>query len=153
MIGKGNLRILVIDDDYGCRNVSTKFLKSAGGYIVESAENGEEGLIKAARFKPDLILLDMYMPGLDGLQVMDKLCANSATLGIPVMIITGADLDDKERADLMTRSNFRGLKQKPVNFVELLREIPEMSKPATAGGRRQHKEQRGVLYADISSRG
>ncbi len=66
------IRILVIDDEEDVLNFITYNLKK-DGYQIETAENGREGLDKAREFKPDLILLDVMMPDLDGIEVCRQL--------------------------------------------------------------------------------
>jgi two-component system alkaline phosphatase synthesis response regulator PhoP len=65
-------RILVIDDEEDVRNFITYNL-AKDGFLLETAENGREGLIKAHQFKPKLILLDIMMPDLDGIEVCRQL--------------------------------------------------------------------------------
>ena len=66
------------------------------------------------------------MPGTDGATVLETLCADETTQHIPVIIITGADLEDFDRTTLAARPNFKSLEQKPVNFGELLKKISAM---------------------------
>ena len=79
-------RILVIEDEEGIR----KFLKRAlePDYDIQLAANGEEGLKQARWVKPDLILLDLRMPGMDGLSVLAQLKANAQTNATPVVIVS-----------------------------------------------------------------
>lgn len=126
---KEPLKILTIDDDCGCRVTTARFLTLAGGHIVEAAENGREGLKKAAALKPDIILLDMDMPDMNGLQVMDVLYADAATRNIPVIIITGTSSGDAESLGLNTRPNFSFLERKPANLAELLKRIETLLRP------------------------
>ncbi len=83
----GQPLILLIDDEPNFLEIfKTKF--SAIGFGVETALNGEEGIKKAKALKPDLILLDMKMPGLSGADVLIKLRDDKATKGIKVMFLT-----------------------------------------------------------------
>ena len=135
---KKPLRILSIDDDRCCQMVAARFLTFVGGHMVEVAENGREGLKKAAELRPDIILLDMCMPDMSGLEVMKALCADAATRTIPVIMITGASLSDFEKASLLLKPNFMLLEQKPVNFNTLLKMIetalPSVSPEAAVPG-------------------
>lgn len=128
---KKSLRILSIDDDPGCQLVTARFLTLVGGHMVEVSENGREGLKKAAELKPDIILLDMSMPDMTGMEVVDALCADAATRDIPVIMITGASLSDTEHASLRNKHNFVRLEQKPTDFEKLLREIEAALLPGT----------------------
>ena len=66
------------------------------GFAVITACDGEIGLEKAAKEKPDLILLDVIMPGMNGLEVCRKLRADPATKKVPVIMTTAAGIDDSE---------------------------------------------------------
>lgn len=79
--------ILVADDDPQIREVlSTKLERS--GYRVEMAENGEEVLSRIAERQPDLLILDIKMPGIDGYQVCQRLRETPATQALPILILT-----------------------------------------------------------------
>lgn len=138
IMGIKPLRILSIDDDRSCQIATAKYLTFAGGHMVEVAENGLEGLKKAAELKPDIILLDMNMPDMSGLQLIEELYYDAATRDIPVIMITGAALRDDEQANLKTRRNFRALEQKPARFSELLVKIEQIVRPyGTNSGSRE----------------
>ena len=87
-------KILVVDDEEDILEL-IRYNLIIEGYRVDCAASGEEALIKAAEQSPDLILLDLMLPGLDGLDVCRELKANSATRQIPVIMITakGEDAD------------------------------------------------------------
>ena len=114
------IKILIIDDDRGYRITAARFFSTIGGHLVEVAENGREGLKKAAQLHPDIILLDMHMPDMTGLEVIEALSADAAMRDIPVILITGSSLDATERDSLKINYNFMRLEQKPVNFEKLL---------------------------------
>jgi signal transduction histidine kinase len=88
-------RVLVVDDDEQNRTLlSEKLLLD--GYDVERASNGVEALAKVATTAPDLILLDVMMPVMDGYEALRRLKSNEATRYIPVIILTGrGEIDDK----------------------------------------------------------
>ncbi len=90
-------RILVIDDEPAIRRfIEVLMVKD---YNLELAASGAEGLAKAQQFQPDLILLDLYMQGMDGFEVCRKLKADSATATIPVAIFTAVSRKhEKEKA-------------------------------------------------------
>ena len=79
-------KILVIEDEAGIRRLIKKTLES--DYEIHLAADGQEGLTQVQAVKPDLILLDIQMPGLDGLSVLRKLRADEATKSIPVVIVS-----------------------------------------------------------------
>src|SRR5947208_11816336 len=79
-------RILVIDDEAGIRD-SLRMTLEYDGYEFVGAATGQEGLALAEREGPDLVLLDVKMPGMDGLEVLDRLRSMSETL--PIVVISG----------------------------------------------------------------
>ncbi len=87
-------KILVIEDDQQLRAVlEDKFNKE--GYAVEVAENGQIGLEMALSTNPDLILLDLVMPVMDGMTTLHELKRNQKTLSIPVILLTNLSDSDK----------------------------------------------------------
>lgn len=89
-------RVLVIDDEPGMRSLMRRGLGMAG-YTVETVDGGEAGLEAANRQRPDLVLLDLMMPGLDGFETLERLCAI-----VPrpkVIVLSGRDEpEDRQRA-------------------------------------------------------
>ncbi len=79
--------ILVVDDDRGIREALVEVLLSAG-YRVSTAKNGEDALERLKAIQPDLILLDLMMPVVDGWQFRDALRRNRTLADIPVIIIS-----------------------------------------------------------------
>ena len=84
MTGK---KILVVDDEPEFVDM-LKIRLEANDYAVVTAANGKEGVEKAAAEKPDLILLDILMPEMDGYSALKELKANNQTRGIPVIVVT-----------------------------------------------------------------
>ncbi len=80
-------RVLIVDDEALSRALLRDTLQAAG-YEPLEASDGTEGLAKAASLRPDVILLDVLMPGLDGFEVCQRLKANPATTPIPVIFVT-----------------------------------------------------------------
>jgi len=83
-------KVLIIDDEKLTRTMLTDLLR-AKGYAVVSAEDGAAGLAAAQREKPNVIILDVMMPGMDGFEVCHALKQDVATTGIPVIILTASD--------------------------------------------------------------
>ena len=81
-------RVLLIDDDELIREVVQVSLATVGGWEVLTASSGEEGLGAAAAERPDAILLDVMMPGLDGPGTLARLAADPATASIPVVFLS-----------------------------------------------------------------
>ena len=86
--------ILVIDDDLDFREM-IRYVLTQEGYRVLSAADGQQGVLEVKREKPDLILMDMMMPGHDGRETVGYLQAIGRFAGIPVVFLTGIVLPDK----------------------------------------------------------
>jgi len=86
--------VLIVDDALFYRRLVKEHLIHAGFRVIEAA-SGEEGLVVAARETPDLILLDMTMPGIDGIETCRRLKAESATRDVPVLFFSAAGEVDK----------------------------------------------------------
>ncbi len=87
-------KILVVEDEEILLTALQEELRQ-GGYTVEGAVDGEDGLNKIKAFKPDLVLLDLVMPKMDGMAVLKKLKESQETTDLPVVILT--NLSDYER--------------------------------------------------------
>ncbi len=88
-------KILIIDDDVDTLRLVGLMLQRQG-YQITAASNGEQGLAKAFDERPDLILLDVMMPDMDGYEVARRLRKNPATVSIPILMFTAkTQLDDK----------------------------------------------------------
>ena len=94
------MTVLVIDDEDDIRLIAELALK-ASGLTVVSAESGASGVALARQHAPDLIVLDVMMPGMDGYATLDALRSEPGTAHIPVVMLTGknlAALDEELRA-------------------------------------------------------
>ncbi len=113
-------RILIVDDTP--LNVKLLAAKLAHDYyVISTAENGVQALEKVAKEKPDLILLDVMMPEMDGFETCRRLKANPATAYIPVVIITAlSDVADRVRGLAAGADDFLG---KPINDLALMARI------------------------------
>ncbi len=83
-------RVLIVDDEVEGRTLIREFLEIAG-YEPAEAVDGTEGLAKAEALRPDVILLDVRMPGLDGYEVCQGLKENPETTHIPVIFVTAVE--------------------------------------------------------------
>lgn len=108
--------ILIVDDSRTAIAVLSKIL-SPTGYEIISAETGEEGIEVAKRHKPDLILMDVIMPGLNGFQATRILRKEAETKDIPIIIISGNEQATEKFWGLRVGAN--GFLPKPVNRGEL----------------------------------
>jgi CheY-like chemotaxis protein len=95
-------RILIIDDEDDIREIAAMSLETVAGWEVMVANSGAQGLTRAAAYKPDAILLDVMMPGMDGPSTFRELRKNPVTATIPVLFLTAkVQATDRRRfADL-----------------------------------------------------
>jgi CheY-like chemotaxis protein len=121
-VGDGSRKVLTIDDD----PVAIKLIETVlgeQGFTVVAALSGAEGVQAAQTERPNLIILDLLMPGTDGFEVVERLRADPSTAEIPIVILTAKTIapDERERlaahvAHLAAKASFS-----PAEFVELVR--------------------------------
>jgi two-component system, cell cycle response regulator DivK len=119
-------RILVIEDQEDNRRILRDLLSSVGYELIE-AENGEDGVAAAAADRPDLILMDIQLPLLDGYEATRRIKAQPALSAIPIIAVTSYALsgdEDKARA-----AGCEGYVTKPFSPRELLAKIREYLPP------------------------
>ena len=117
-------KVLIIDDDTDTFRLLEKPLKSAGRKII-TAFNGEVGFSKAKEERPDVILLDLMLPGIGGLEVAKMLKADTVTKNIPIIFITvtmGVEKDKGEETIEIDGCLHR-IFAKPLHHAKLLSEI------------------------------
>ncbi len=114
--------VLVIDDDPALRSLLEDTL-GAQGYRVTSAPDGERGMELAARWQPDVIVLDLMMPGLTGFDVVTRLRERSDSRDLPIIIYTVKDLTPEERTRLMSQVQAIATKGRPADLVDVLRRL------------------------------
>ena len=107
-------KILVVDDEWELRNLLTEFL-TGDGYDVIQASNGEEALELAEKEEPQVILLDVKMPGIDGIEVCRRLKEEDKTRFIPIIMVTA--LEDRDLDAFVEGAD--DFVTKPFSLVEL----------------------------------
>ena len=119
-------RILIIDDEKDLCFFLKANLEVRGSYTVKVATSGEDGLYVAERFKPDLIILDIIMPLMDGFKVLDELKKNFKTMHVPVLMLSAKHDDESkiEAAGLYCE----GYVTKPVQVDDLQGRIQKILK-------------------------
>lgn len=116
-------KILVIDDSPTMLSGTSKILETAGHSVIQ-ATSGEEGIEKATNDTPDVILMDVVMPGLNGFQATRTLTSNEVTKHIPVIMLTTKDQEtDKVWAKRQGASDYV---IKPPKAGELLSKIDSL---------------------------
>ncbi len=117
-------KLLVVEDDKFLRDLITRKLRDVGYDVVEAID-GEEGLVKAQEENPDLILLDLILPGMDGFEVLSKLKEDPKTSQIKVIILSNlGQREDIERGlrlgaeDFLVKAHFT-----PAEIIEKIRNL------------------------------
>ncbi|OGP33463.1 MAG: two-component system response regulator [Deltaproteobacteria bacterium GWC2_65_14] len=118
-------RVLIVDDEAGVVDVMGAILEYQG-FSAESASDGVEGLEKARKLSPDLVLLDISMPRMDGFETCRLLKSDSATMGIPVVMFT-SNKDRESRINALN-AGANDFLSKPVDGTELIVRVNNLLK-------------------------
>lgn len=125
-------KIVMIDDDESLVQMTEVFLTSQG-WEFRGAGSGAAGLGLIAEFGPDAILLDINLPDMDGFAICAKLKADSATRGIPLLLVSG---EHKKAVDILkglSNSQADGYMVKPVDLRVLRAKLEAVHKPVKNG--------------------
>jgi two-component system cell cycle response regulator DivK len=115
--------VLVVEDDSKSRKLVRDLLTFKGYEIIE-AETGEEGVGLAQERRPSLILMDIRLPGIDGIQALGRLRAEVATRGIPVMAMTASVMSgDRQR---VLAAGFDAFQSKPIKIKEFVAAVEQL---------------------------
>ena len=113
-------KILVVDDDARNLRLAVAALEHAGHEVL-SAENGAEGINAALAHAPDVVLMDVQMPGMDGISALRRLRAEPRTAAIKVVALTALAMKgDRER---LINEGFDGYIEKPIRYKEFLASV------------------------------
>jgi two-component system, cell cycle response regulator DivK len=126
-------RILVVEDNPLNRKLVRDVLQVAGYHVIE-AQSGEDGLRAAQKDQPDLVLMDLQLPGIDGTETLRRLRQGTLRPDVPVVAVTAfAMAEDRERA---SRAGFDGYVEKPISVRALPGQIEAfLSRASEATGR------------------
>ena len=135
-------RVLIVDDERRNRDLIEVML-SAEGYNLLTATSGEDAIVTVASERPDLVLLDVMMPGMDGYQVAMRLKGHPETAHIPIIMLSA--LDDRNSRMHGLSAGAEDFMTKPVNRTELCLRVlnllrlikPEEARGSDAVDRRQ----------------
>jgi FixJ family two-component response regulator len=119
-----SLRVAILDDDPSVRTAISR-LVSASGMVGGSYANCMELFNGIPQFGPDCIILDLYMPGLDGLEVMSYLRKNGTA--VPIILVTAQD--DPALRDICLKAGASAFMRKPLQAAELLTVIAQLARP------------------------
>jgi two-component system cell cycle response regulator DivK len=123
--------ILIVEDNDKNRKLVRDVLQFSGYRTVE-AETGEAGVALAREAAPALVLMDIQLPGISGIEALARLRADPATRGIPVVAVTAsAMMQDRQR---ILAAGFDGYQSKPINVREFLAAVAGMLGETPRGG-------------------
>ena len=118
----GGEHVLVVEDNEKNMKLFRDVLQ-ATGYATLEATSGEEALELAAEHEPALVLMDVQLPGIDGVEALARLRADEKTASIPVLALTAQAMSgDRER---FLEAGFDGYLSKPVDIAELIQTVKE----------------------------
>lgn len=119
-----DIRVLYIEDEKFFADTVEKVLKTAG-YSVKQAADGEVGLQLAREWKPNLILLDLLLPKIEGFEVLKQLKSDLATQSIPIIILSNLNSEDdvKKATDLGAQHFFVKAVTMPTNIVNMVKGV------------------------------
>jgi CheY-like chemotaxis protein len=120
--------ILVVEDDEYSRDALAHLL-AAEGYDIASAHDGEEGLTKARAARPDMIVLDLNLPGMDGNQVIGMIRGDESLASIPILVVTG---DEDKKAQDAVEAGANAYLTKPLELDALIDAIRRLNSAQTA---------------------
>jgi two-component system cell cycle sensor histidine kinase/response regulator CckA len=140
-------RILIVDDERHNRQLLEVMLKPEG-FLLQTAASGQEALAMVEQQPPDLILLDIMMPGMDGYQVAARIKGNLATKNIPVIMVTA--LDDRNARVRGLSAGAEDFLTKPVDRVELCVRVRNLLRLKAYGD--YHDTYSRMLEAEVGSR-
>ena len=140
-------RVLIVDDERHNRQLLEVML-TPEGFLLQTAASGEEALSMVAEQAPDLILLDIMMPGMDGYEVTSTIKGNPATKNIPVIMITA--LDDRNARMLGLNAGAEDFLTKPVDRAELSARVRNLLRLKAYGD--YHDQYSQMLESEVGSR-
>lgn len=125
--------VLLVDDDEDIRVIGEMALRDVGGLTVVMADGGERAIEAAGRARPDVILLDVMMPGMDGPTTFRRLRENEATAGIPVVFVTAKV--QRQEVDRYLELGAVGVIGKPFDPMTLADELRSIMSGHAGGAR------------------
>ena len=126
-----NELILIVEDNEKNRRLARDILQVKGYRILE-AETAEIGLELVPKERPDLVLMDLQLPGMNGIQALKKLREDAATRAIPVLAFT-ASVMPQDRREIM-EAGFDGFLAKPINLKEFIASVAKALGAGSGGG-------------------
>ena len=126
--------ILVVDDNHDLLTLITESLNLLGDFTVETADNGADGLARAVELRPDCVIVDVRMPGIDGYQLIHALRGDPETAALPLVILTALTQDRYYVAGLLSGADQYLTKPiKPPDLVAAIQESIHLSEADRRG--------------------
>lgn len=126
--------VLLVDDNRDLLLLITESLRMLGDYTIVTAENGVEGLHRAIEMRPDCMVIDIKMPGLDGYQLVRALRGDPATASMPLVMLTAMVQDSYRFAGLLAGADqFLTKPIKPLDLVNAIQEAIRLSEADRLG--------------------
>jgi len=118
-----NKLILIVEDNEKNRKLLRDVLQFKGYRTIE-AETGEDGVALAQQHKPDLILMDYQLPGIDGIETFRRIRSEVSTAHIPIVAVTASAMP--EEAKKMMDAGFDGFQTKPLNVKQFMQAVADL---------------------------
>jgi signal transduction histidine kinase/ActR/RegA family two-component response regulator len=126
LLKRNAARILVVDDDNSIRQMLIEALTLNHQYLVEEASNGIEASIKLGTYRPDLLILDIFMPEMDGLEVCRSIRSEPELADMKVIVTTG--FPDHPKLDEVVELGFNNIFSKPFDLMHFIKDIEKILK-------------------------
>jgi two-component system cell cycle response regulator DivK len=120
-------RVLLVDDEEEFLELTKEILEDAG-FVVECAHAAGEAVARAVANPPDVILLDILLPGCDGLEILETLRGEPETSDVPVLACTA--LGQRDSGTLLVKAGFDGMVSKPIDWHEMARLLTAVITPS-----------------------
>ena len=148
-MGMQNKQILVVEDESSIRDM-LRFALERAEFLVTLAANAQEGRLRIAAVRPDLILMDWMMPGISGVEFAKELKGGATTKDIPIIMVTArAEEEDKVRGLNIGCDDYVS---KPFSFPELIARIQAVMRRAMPGGEEERLSVAGLEVDTASQR-
>ena len=123
---RGAIKILIVDDDQAIREmlIEALTLNRDRPYLIEEAVNGIEATIKLGTYRPDLLILDIYMPEMDGLEVCRIIKSEPELADMKVIVTTG--YPDHTKLNEMAELGFTNVISKPFDLLEFVKKVEDI---------------------------
>lgn len=118
--------VLIVEDDEPTADVLEAAINQERGYVAERVSSGDEALASLALRSPDLLLLDIQLPGMSGLELYDKIRADDRFKGLPIVFETGGG---RRHAEALRARGIATYVKKPFDLEELVRFVKKLAPP------------------------